>query len=410
MTLDTLAYWAKIKGVSLLATADFTHPEWLFLIKDKLEPIGNGFFRLKNIIPPEKENLNSISVTPDEVTFILSAEISFIYSKKGKVRKIHILVLAPDFESVDKINSKLSGIGNLRSDGRPILGMDAKDFVKIVANHCPQCVVIPAHIWTPWFSLFGANSGFDTIEECFEEMTPFIFALETGLSSDPPMNWRLSQLDKYTFVSNSDAHSPSKIGREANAFNTDFSYDGLVEAIKKKDPDKFLYTVEFFPEEGKYHYDGHRRCEVIFSPQETIQHKYICPQCRRKLTVGVMHRVEKLADREMGDTPPSPIPYRNLIPFNEVIAQALEKTSECKSVWDVYFRFIHAFENEHRILTEIPISDLSQIAPQRVSSGIDRMRNNQVKIVPGHDGTFGKINLFDEEKIENENQGQLKLF
>ncbi|MEE8377479.1 MAG: endonuclease Q family protein, partial [Candidatus Aminicenantaceae bacterium] len=262
MTLDTLAHWAKIKGIQLLATADFTHPEWFFLMKDKLEPSGNGFFRMKDIQRPENEQLQSFQVAPDDMSFILSTEISFIYSKTGKVRKVHLLVLAPDFESVETINGKLTGIGNLGSDGRPILGMDAKEFVKIIAKYCPQCVVIPAHIWTPWFSLFGANSGFDSIEECFEEMTPFIFALETGLSSDPSMNWLLSALDKYTLISNSDAHSPSKILREANVFDTDFSYSGLIDALKSKDSDKFLHTLEFFPEEGKYHYDGHRKCDV----------------------------------------------------------------------------------------------------------------------------------------------------
>jgi uncharacterized protein (TIGR00375 family) len=410
MTLDTLAYWAKIKGIDLLATADFTHPEWLFLIKEKLEPSGNGFFRLKNILPPENENLKSFPVSPNEISFILSAEISFIYSKKGKVRKIHILVLAPDFKSVDTINSKLAGIGNLRSDGRPILGMDAKEFVKMVSLNCPRCVVIPAHIWTPWFSLFGANSGFDAIEDCFEEMTPFIFSLETGLSSDPAMNWRLSCLDKYALVSNSDAHSPSKIGREANVFDTDFSYDGLVDALKKKDAEKFLYTIEFFPEEGKYHFDGHRRCNVALSPQETIQHRNICPQCRRKLTVGVMHRVEDLADRDPTDLPQNRVAYKNLIPLNELIAQAVDKTAGCKSVWDSYFRFIHEFGNEQRILIEVPVTELSQISPERVGIGVERMRKGQVKIAPGHDGTFGKINLFDNEVIEEENQGQLKLF
>jgi len=409
-TLDILAYWAKIKGISLLATGDFTHPEWLFLAKEKLEPAGNGFYRLKNILFPENGYLRSIPISSEDISFILTAEISFIYSKKGKVRKIHILLLAPDFESVDKINSKLSCIGNLRSDGRPILGMDAKDFVKIIANTCARCVVIPAHIWTPWFSLFGANSGFDVIEDCFEEMTPFIFALETGLSSDPSMNWRLSALDKYALVSNSDAHSPSKIGREANVLDTEFSYDALVNAIKSKDPTKFLHTIEFFPEEGKYHYDGHRKCHVIFSPQETIQHKYICPRCGRKLTVGVMHRVESLSDRDKGDFSPTRIPYKNLIPLNEIVAQALDKTSECKSVWDLYFRFIHEFQDEHTILTEVPIDQLARLSPERVSVAIDRMRKGKVKIIPGHDGEFGKIRLFDEDKEEEEAQGQLRLF
>jgi uncharacterized protein (TIGR00375 family) len=409
-SLDTLAHWAKIKGISLLGTGDFTHPEWLFLAKEKLIPSGNGFFQLKNILPQKNGFLQNMDISPEDISFILTAEISFIYSKRGKVRKIHILVLAPDFESVDKLNSKLSSIGNLRSDGRPILGLDAKEFVKIIANNCPRCVVIPAHIWTPWFSLFGANSGFDTIEECFEETTPFIFALETGLSSDPSMNWRLSPLDNYTFVSNSDAHSPSKIGRESNVFDTEFSYDALVDAIKSKNPDRFLHTVEFFPEEGKYHFDGHRKCDVIFSPQETIQHKFLCPRCGKKLTVGVMHRVENLADREMGDLPPVRIPYKNLIPLNEIVAQALSKTSECKSVWEMYFKFIHEFGNEYKILAEVPIQELARLSPERVSVGVDRMRKGHVKIIPGHDGEFGKINLFDDDTIEEEAQGQLKLF
>jgi uncharacterized protein (TIGR00375 family) len=410
MNLDTLAYWAKIKGIRLLATADFTHPEWLFLIRDKLEPEGNGFYKLRNIIASQNDYVKNVPVSPEDVSFILSTEISFIYSKKGKVRKIHLLILAPDFESVDRINRKLSGLGNLRSDGRPILGMDAKAFVKIAVELCPRCVVIPCHIWTPWFSLFGANSGFDTIEECFEEMTPFIFALETGLSSDPPMNWRLSCLDKYALVSNSDAHSPSRLGREANAFNTNFSYDGLVQAIKSKDPEKFTYTVEFFPEEGKYHYDGHRKCGVIFSPRQTLQHRYICPECGKKLTVGVMHRVEELADREQGEGSPPGVPFKNLIPLNEIIAQAISKTSECKSVWDIYFRFIHEFGNEHKILTEVPVEDLRQLMPERVSLGVERMRKRKVKIIPGHDGCYGKINLFEKESLETESQQQLKLF
>jgi uncharacterized protein (TIGR00375 family) len=410
MVLDTLAHWAKIKGIQLLATGDFTHPEWLFLLKQKLESTGNGFFQLKNIVSSENGYLEALPLSTQDISFILSTEISFIYSKNGKVRKIHILLLAPDFESVEKINQKLSGLGNLRSDGRPILGLDAKTFVKIVADNCPRCVVIPSHIWTPWFSLFGANSGFDTIEECFEEMTPFIFALETGLSSDPPMNWKLSSLDKYSLVSNSDAHSPSKIGREANVFDTEFSYSGLVDAIKTKNPDKFLYTVEFFPEEGKYHYDGHRKCNILFSPRESLQHNNICPVCGKRLTIGVMHRVNELADREQGEHSSLRVPYKNLIPLNEIIAQAIEKTSECKSVWDIYFRFIHEFENERNILTELDLGELMRLTPERVGLGIERMRKGDVKIVPGHDGCFGQISLFSEGAHEEETQGQLKLF
>jgi len=410
MTLDNIAHWAKIKGITLVASGDFTHPEWFFLIKEKLEPEGNGFFRLKSILPPANGYLKGMSCRPDEVHFVLSTEISFIYSKKGRVRKVHLLLLAPDFESVEKINNRLSGLGNLRSDGRPILGLDAKQFVRIVAEICPRCVVIPSHIWTPWFSLFGANSGFDTIEECFEEMTPFIFALETGLSSDPPMNWRLSALDRYALVSNSDAHSPSRLGREANVFDADFSFRGLVEALRSRDPDKFLYTVEFFPAEGKYHYDGHRKCGVLFSPKESLLHKDLCPKCGKKLTIGVMHRVEELADREVGTRPPFKIAYRSLIPLNEIIAEAIDKTSECQSVWDIYFRLVREFGDEHRVLTDIPIPELVRFQPERVGQGVDRMRRGAVKIVPGHDGDYGRISLFEEERPEEKSGGQLALF
>jgi uncharacterized protein (TIGR00375 family) len=410
MSLDFLSRWAKIKGIRLLATSDFTHPEWLFLLKQKLEPTGNGFFRLKNIVPVNDEYLKALPVSAEDVSYILSTELSFIYSKRGKVRKIHIILFAPDFEAVDRINQRLSGLGNLRSDGRPVLGMDARAFVKIVADLCPECVVIPAHIWTPWFSLFGSNSGFDSIEECFEEMTPFIFALETGLSSDPAMNWRLSVLDKYTLISNSDAHSPSRLGREANVFDTDFSYKGLVEAIRSKNPDKFLYTVEFFPEEGKYHFDGHRKCGILFSPRESMKHNNLCPVCGKKLTIGVMHRIEELSDREPGSSPPLKIPFKNFIPLNEIIAQAIEKTPECQSVWDIYFHFIREFETEHRILAEAPVAELSRLSPERVSLGVERMRKGAVNIVPGHDGCFGKISLFEKDAREEEAQGQLRLF
>lgn len=410
MTLDSLGHWAKVKGITLIASGDFTHPEWFFLCREKLEPTGNGFFKLKNILPPNSEFLSASSLSPDDVHFILSTEISFIYSKKSKVKRIHILLLAPDFESVEKIINRLAGLGNLRSDGRPILGMDAKQFVRIIADISPRSVIIPSHIWTPWFSLFGANSGFDSIEECFEEMTPFIFALETGLSSDPAMNWRLSALDRYALISNSDAHSPSRLGREANVFDTEFSYRGLVDALKTRDPEKFLFTVEFFPEEGKYHYDGHRNCGVLFSPRESLQHNDICPRCGKKLTIGVMHRVEELADREEGNVPPGKVPFKNLIPFNEIIAEAIGKSPECRSIWEIYFRFIREFGSEFRILTEVPMAELSRIQPERVALAVERMRNKQVKIVPGHDGTYGKISLFEKESKETQAGGQLSLF
>jgi len=410
MTFDHLAYWAKAKGISLVASGDFTHPEWFFLTRQKLEPSGNGFFRLKTINPPANGFLKNLSLSRDDVHFILSTEVSLVYSKKGKVRKIHLLVLVPDLESAEKINQRLSGLGNLRADGRPVLGLDAKIFLKMLADLCPRSIVIPAHIWTPWFSLFGANSGFDSIEECFEEMTPFIFALETGLSSDPPMNWRLSALDRYALVSNSDAHSPSRLGREANAFDTEFSYNGLLAALKSRDPQRFLYTIEFFPEEGKYHYDGHRKCNVVFSPRESRKTNNLCPRCGKKLTIGVLHRVEELADREPHEVPPGKIPFKNLIPLNEIIAEALGKTAECQSVWEVYFRFIHEFGNEHRILTEVPVEELARIQPEKISLGIDRMRKGLVHIEPGHDGYYGRISLFSGDESKETTEGQLSLF
>jgi len=408
MTLDVLAWWAKAKGIQLLATADFTHPEWFFLTKEKLEPESNGFFRLRNPQPPPDPDLRTIPFRREDVHFILSSELSFIYSKKGKVRKIHLLLLVPDFESVEKINHRLVGIGNLRSDGRPILGLDARLFVRMIADLCPRAVVIPSHIWTPWFSLFGANSGFDAIEECFEEMTPFIFALETGLSSDPPMNGRLSALDKYALVSNSDAHSPSRIGREANVFEADFSFRGLVEAIRSRDPERFLHTVEFFPEEGKYHFDGHRKCNVLLSPKESIARGDLCPVCGKKLTIGVMHRIEELADR---DEPPAGlrVPHKNLIPLNEIIGQACARSADCQSVWDLYFRFLREFGSEYRILTEVPTSELARLQPETIARGVERMRKGLVKIVPGHDGEYGLIRLFEEEDGGSA-AGQMSLF
>jgi uncharacterized protein (TIGR00375 family) len=411
MVLDTLAYWAKVKGIRLLATGDFTHPEWLFLMKEKLKPSGNGFFEFKNSVqPPEDPYLRSIPFSPKDVSFILSTELSFIYSKTGKVRKIHLMLLAPDFESVERINARLSAIGNLRSDGRPILGLDVRLFCRMVAETCPRCVVIPSHIWTPWFSLFGANSGFDSIEECFEEMTPMIFALETGLSSDPPMNWRLSALDRFALVSNSDAHSPSKLGREANVFDTEFSYRGLMDTLRSRDPNRFLHTVEFFPEEGKYHYDGHRKCGVVLSPHESLKSNDLCPKCGKPLTIGVLHRVEELADRESGEGVPGRVPYKNLIPLNEIIAGAVGKTPESQGVWDLYFKFIHEYGDEFTILTEVPVAELSRTAPERVSLGIDRMRQGRVNIVPGHDGEYGVIRLFAEELAQDQAASQLTLF
>lgn len=411
MVLEVLAPWARIKGISLLATGDFTHPEWLFLMKERLEPLGNGFLKLKNgTAALDGTPFQGLAAAGRPVAFVLSSELSFIYSKGGRVRKIHVMLLAPDFESVERINRRLQAFGNLASDGRPILGMDVRLFARLVAETAPRAVLIPSHIWTPWFSLFGANSGFDAIEECFEEMTPSIFALETGLSSDPPMNRRLSALDRYALISNSDAHSPSKIGREANVFDADFSFRGLMDALRANDPARFLYTVEFFPEEGKYHYDGHRKCGVVSAPRESLKTNDLCPRCGKKLTIGVLHRVEELADREPGAERPGPVPHRNLIPLNEIIAEALGKTPDCQGVWDLYARFIREFGDEHAILTEVPAAELARLAPDRVAEGVDRMRRGLVSIEPGHDGEYGRIRLFGDGPAAESCSPQLSLF
>jgi len=272
MDLDNLDRWAVIKGIKVMGTGDFTHPKWFGEIKEKLEPAEAGLFKLRGADSPTR--------------FLLTSEISCIYKKGGKVRKVHIIIFAPSIEAVDKINTQLNKIGNLHSDGRPILGLDAKELTKIVLDADKNCLVVPAHAWTPWFAVFGSKSGFDSLEDCFDEYTKYIYAIETGLSSDPAMNWRLSQLDNVTLISNSDSHSPQKIGREANVFDAELSYGGIADAIKTKDKNKFLYTIEFFPEEGKYHFDGHKDCNLSLSPKESKKYNNICPKCKKPLIIG----------------------------------------------------------------------------------------------------------------------------
>ncbi|NQT00059.1 MAG: DNA helicase UvrD, partial [Candidatus Omnitrophica bacterium] len=301
MDLENIVDWAKLKGISLVGTGDFTHHLWLRELKSKLKPSGNGIFAYKG------------------VNFILTAEISNIYSKAGRGRRVHNVLFAPDFATVEKINNELAGFGNLSSDGRPMLGMDCISLVEVVLAASSDCLIVPAHAWTPWYSLFGSNSGFDTIEECFEQYTKDIYALETGLSSDPAMNWCWSALDRFSLISNSDAHSPSRLGREANVFDCQLDYYEIIDTLKKKDKRRFLYTVEFFPQEGKYHYDGHRNCKILYSPAESKSKNNICPVCGRSLTVGVMHRVQQLGDRDECFFPDNAIPFKNLNPLDEII-------------------------------------------------------------------------------------------
>ncbi len=388
MDLENLDKWAKIKGIKVLGTGDFTHPEWFKEIKEKLEPVETGLYCLKNQNPKIKHQ--------ERTRFILTAEISCIYSKAGKVRKIHIIIFAPSFEIVEKINAHLGWIGNLKADGRPILGLDAKELAKIVLNISKDCLIVPAHIWTPWFSIFGSKSGFNLIEECFEDYSKYIYACETGLSSDPSMNWRLSALDKITLISNSDAHSPQKIGREANVFDTEINYLAIIEAIKLKDPTKFLYTIEFFPEEGKYHYDGHRNCNICLSSQESKKHNNTCPNCGKLLTIGVLNRVEKLADRPTGFKPEKIIPFKSLVPLVEIIADALVVVSETKQVKKEYENLIEKFKSEFNVLLEVSRSELEAATLPEIAEGIIRVREGKVEIEPGYDGVYGKIKIFNQ--------------
>jgi uncharacterized protein (TIGR00375 family) len=398
MEVESLAKWAEIKGIGLLGTGDFTHPTYLSELKEKLEPLGNGLFQLKDKKSP--------------VRFILTVELNNIYHQGGRLRKIHNIIFAPSFEVVDKINKKLANLGKLESDGRPVFTFSAKDLARLILGISQECLIIPAHAWTPWFSIFGANSGFDSIEECFGEYSKYIYSIETGLSSDPQMNWRLSKLDKITLISNSDAHSPSKLGREANVFDCELDYKEISEVIKTKDKSRFLYTVEFFPEEGKYHFDGHRNCGILLSPAETKKNKGLCPVCHRKITVGVMHRVEDLADRPDGFVPPDSIPFKNLIPLQEIIGEALDQAPDTKGVQEEYKKMIQNFGNEFKILLDHSIGDLSPKAPAKIVEGIKRIREGKLSIIPGHDGVYGKIKIFEkEEKIEiKKDTEQLGLF
>jgi len=401
MDVESMAKWASLKGVSLLGTGDFTHPFYFAELKQKLKPLGNGLFVMK------KEYHKDASQS--DINFMLTTEVSNMFQQGGGSRRIHTMIFAPNFEVVEKINNELSELGKLSSDGRPIFGFTAKELVEIITDVSDECFLVPAHAWTPWFSVFGANSGFDSIEECFEEQSKHISCIETGLSSDPQMNWRLSSLDKICLVSNSDAHSPSRIGREANVFDCEMDYKEIIKAIKTKDKEKFLFTIEFFPEEGKYHFDGHRNCGILFSPAESRKNKNICPVCGRKLTVGVMHRVEALADRPEGFVPNNAIPCKHLVPLIEIIGEALNQGVETKAVENEYLKMVSTYGSEFRILLDLPLEELEKSTPSKILEGIKRIREENISITPGFDGVYGKIQIF-EKKEEAEQRKQMELF
>jgi len=378
MDLDNISKWANFKGIDLVGTADFTHPFWFSEIKKKLEQLPNGLLKLKDGKGPN---------------FILTTEISNIYTWQGKVRKIHLLIFAPSIDTVLKINNKLSTIGNLYADGRPIIGISAYNLAQIIFDIDPRCVIVPAHAWTPWFSIFGSKSGFDKIEECFQDLSDKIFAIETGLSSDAQMNWRLSALDKISLISCSDAHSPQNLGRELTVFDLpEPSYEGIMDALKTKNPQKILYTVEFFPEEGKYHFDGHRACNIVLSPKEAKTAKNICPVCKKPLTIGVLHRVDDLADRDENYQAPNFPGFKKLVPLQEVIAISLGQGKVSQAVMQEYLKLINIYGNEFNILVDTPLEKLTANQP-KVLEGIKAMRQGQIKVEPGYDGVYGKVEI-----------------
>ena len=389
-TPENLDFWARKKGISLIGTGDFTHPVWREELKERLVTEGNGLYHLRDEYVKEESRK-----FPGEGTrFVVSGEISSIYKKNGKTRKVHNVILLPSLEAADAMAQRLEKIGNIHSDGRPILGLDSHDLLEMMLDVCPEGILIPAHIWTPHFSVLGAKSGFDSVEECFEELAPYIHALETGLSSDPAMNWRISKLDRYQLVSNSDAHSPSKLGREANLLDIDCSYEGLYRAIQTGEG--LEGTVEFFPEEGKYHFDGHRKCGVSLSPVEAERLGGICPVCGKKLTMGVDHRVEQLADRAEGFVKKDGKKYESLVPLPEVISTCMGYSAASKKVQGCFEQMIQTLGTEFDILRNVPSEDIKSCAGERIAEGIENVRTGNVKRIPGYDGEYGKIELFDE--------------
>jgi DNA helicase II / ATP-dependent DNA helicase PcrA len=408
LSLEQLNAWGQIKGIRLIGTGDCLHPAWFSECRNKLHDDGSGLFSLKPEYAEKTKDLVPASCSAP-VRFMLNVEISSIYKKNGKVRKIHNVVCMPSLASVEKLITRLERIGNLKSDGRPILGLDAQTLLEIALECDPQALLIPAHIWTPWFSALGSKSGFDSIQECFGDLTRHIYAVETGLSSDPLMNWRLSSLDPFALVSSSDAHSPSKLGRECTVFDTALTYGAIYRALADPADNGLAGTVEFFPEEGKYHVDGHRKCEVRFTPQETIDHNGLCPKCGKPLTVGVLSRVEELADRPQGIKPPRARPFKSQIPLCEVLSESLGSGPATKTVTEAYHAIIRNIGSEFTILFDTEIPAIAAVAGDVVAEGIRRMRNGDATIAAGYDGEFGTVHLFTESQRRSL-AGQENLF
>ncbi len=393
------------KGINIVSTGDFTHPLWFSHLEKSLEEVSAGIYSVKN---QESGKRNQ------GTKFVFGTEVACIYKDKDKVRRVHLLLYAPNMECARKLNRALDERGvNRSSDGRPIFGMTSKELLKIMLDIDPSMMMIPAHAWTPWFAIFGSKSGYDTLEECFGELAPEIFAIETGLSSDPPMNHRLSALDSIVLVSNSDAHSLENLGREANVFDfdsdADITYQNIRNIIKSGDKKKFLYTIEFHPEEGMYHVDGHRECGVKVNPEESKKMKDVCPVCKKKLTIGVLHRVDDLADRRDADIPTNTfIPHRYIVPLREIVAASFSIGKGSKKVVDEYERLIHELGSEFHILLEASEAEIAATTSnQNIVLGIRNMRNGFITIDPGYDGVYGTVDLFKGQKYDGPRQTTL---
>ncbi len=408
LDLENLYLWAQYKGIHIIGTGDFVHPKWFKELEEKLEPAEKGLFKLKDKYA-KPIDAQVPKVCRGKVRFMLTVEISNIYKRHDKVRKVHNLIFSPSLQAARKVQTKLGAIGNISSDGRPILGLDSYDLLKITLEADDRNLFVPAHIWTPWFSALGSMGGFDSMVDAFGDLTKHIFAVETGLSSDPPMNWRLKQLDDFILISNSDAHSPAKLGREANVFDTEFSYDGIYKALSDKNDRGLVSTLEFFPEEGKYHYDGHRNCNVRWHPQETTKHKGICSGCGKPVTIGVMARVEALADRAESIKSRRWRPYQNIVPLPEMIAEAKDMGTASKAVQEAYMSILGQLGNEFYILLDCPIPDIQHAAGDVLAEGINRMRQGKISIAAGYDGEFGTIKIFESGEREHIEQ-QMVLF
>ncbi len=399
LDFENLYHAAQIKGVHVVGTGDFTYPDWIKQIETKLEEAEPGLFALKKEIADEIDK-----IVPERcrqpVRFILQTEISNIYKKEDRVRKNHNLVYFPDIKSVKKFNARLDGIGNIRSDGRPILGLDAADLLKIMLEINDAGFFVPAHIWTPWFSMFGSKSGFDSVEQCFGPLKKHIFAVETGLSSDPPMNWRVADLDDICLISNSDAHSPGYLGRNASVFNTGLSFSHIRKALETKDRQAFEGTLDMYPHHGKYHYDGHRKCNVCLNPADTARLDGICPECGKPLTCGVLYRVQELATRPEGYQPENRHGFKSIIPLADILSEIFQVGPKTKKVTSYYNKAVHALGPELRILTELSIEEIKTAKVPLLAEAVEKMRTGDVTVDPGFDGEFGKVKLFTRQEKE----------